>query len=179
MTDFDRDRIDEAIDRVAARMTRVDDDAELAARIMTSLPERSGWWLHWLMPRLAITAAVAIGVSLVVLRTFDEGSTDVLRTERPSAPAVARSSIVERPSNDRRTIVEPPLIVRRTIVEPPSNAHQTIEVPDFDRSLPSIDAVEALSLGSIAYEPLPEDALSLPSLQIADLPLTAESFSPR
>jgi hypothetical protein len=176
------DRIDEAIDSVAARMTHVTEDAALASRIAEALPERSGWSLGWLMPRLAIMAAIAIGTSLVVLRMLDDGSTSVPRVEQPSAPTVARSSIAERPSIDRRATVAPPAVVRRTIPEVSSSDRTptTIDVPDFDRSLRALDAASVLTLESLAPVTLPEDApLTLSPLAIADLPLTAEVISPR
>jgi hypothetical protein len=175
-----RDVLDEAIDATAARMTAVAADDELARRIVTSLPERSGWSRYWLMPRLAITAALAIATTFVVLRMFDDRSTAVLRTEVVSAPAATPSPIVEPPAIVRRTNVEPPAIVRRTIAEPPLNDRRAVDVPDFDRSLPAIAAVAALEFDSLAPVSLPEDApLTLAPLAIADLPLTAEPISPR
>jgi hypothetical protein len=171
MTD---DHLDRAIDAVAARLTRVEQDDAFAQRIVNALPERSP--TYWWAPRLAFTAALAIGVSLVVLRTFDERSTDVLRTENPSAPMAAYPAAAAN-----RTAVELELIVRRTIVEPPQNDRRTtVDVPDFDRSLEAIDALGALSLASVAPSVLPEDApLTLPPLAIEELPLTAETISPR
>ena len=170
------DRVDDAIDQVAARMTRVDDDAELAARIIASLPERSGWSLGWLLPRLAITAAVGLAAATVVLRTFDDRSTTVLRTFEGRSTDVQLA--VAAPEN--RTSVEPPLIVRRTIVEPSSNDRRTIGAPDHERSLPSLGTVAMLPFDSLAPASLPEDApLTLKPLEIADLPLTADIFSPR
>ncbi len=169
----EHDHLDAAIDAVAARLTHIEDNPALASRIVSALPERSAWSLHWLMPRLAITAALAVATTIVVLRTFDEGSTEVLRTEVVSSP------IVELPAPIARTVAEPSQIVRRTIVERPQNERRTIEVPDFERSLPSIAAARSLELDSLAPVSLPEDApLTLEPLAIADLPLTAE-FSPR
>ena len=172
-----RDRLDESIDAVAARMTRVTEDATLASRIADALPERSRWTFSWLAPRLAITAALAIGVSLVVLRTFDDRSTDVLRTEVTSSPSATQPVTLIAP--EQRTRVEPPLIVRRTIAEPSSNDRRTIDAPDFDRSLPALETASALAFDSLAPVSLPEDApLTLKPLEIADLPLTADIFSP-
>ncbi len=167
-----RDRLDDAIDRIAARMTNVEDDAALAGRIVAALPERSARSWRWLMPRLAVGTFAALTVA-VVLRPFYDGSTDVLRTEGANVPL----AIAEPASNDRRTIVEPPVIVRRTPVEHPSNDRRTIS--DHEFSLPSIPAPEALIVDSMAPEALAgADALELASLVIADLPLTAE-FPPR
>ena len=96
-----RDHLDEAIDHVATHLIRVEDNEGLSTRILSSLPDRSPWSLHSWMPRLAMTAAIGIGVTLVVLRTFDDGSTDVLRTENASAPFVEFRSNCrsEPPSN--------------------------------------------------------------------------------
>lgn len=173
-----RDYLDEAIDQVATRLVRVEDDDRLSTRILESLPDRSPWILRSWIPRLAVTAVLAIGVSLVVLRPFDGGSTDVLRSAVLSSPTVqlvARAAVAEH-----RTDVEPPQIVRRTIVERPQNDRRTIDAPDFERSLQAIEAVAALSVVSLAPVSLPEDApLTLEPLAIADLPLTAEFISPR
>jgi hypothetical protein len=79
-----------------------------------------------------------------------------------------------------RTNIELAQIVRRTTGERSENDRRTIDVPDHERSLPSIAVVAALQLGSLAPVNLPEDApLTLVPLAIADLPLTAESISPR
>ena len=169
------DHLDRAIDAVAARLTRVEQDDAFAQRIVNALPERSP--MHWWAPRLAFTAAIVIGVSLGVLRMFDERSTDVLRTAVVSSPAMQLPAAAP----EHRTNVEPAFLVRRTIVERPQNDRRTtVDVPDFDRSLQAIEALGALSLASVAPSVLPEDApLTLPPLAIEELPLTAETISPR
>ena len=170
------DRLDAAIDAIAARLTEVTDNDGFALQIANALPERSMWLGFGWTSRLgmvAIALAVTVGV---VLRTSDDRSTKVLRTEVPSSPTVARGTIVERPPRDRGTIVETPLIVRRTAAEPPSNDRRTADVPDFDRSLPALEAASMLTLESLAPVTLAEDApLTVLPLAIADLPLTAEN----
>jgi hypothetical protein len=166
------DGLDEAIDQVAMRLTRVVDDETLAPRIVASLPERSPWSLHWLMPRLALTAAIGMAVALGVLRTFDDRSTGVLRTESAGAPFVELRAAVER------TPVEPELIVRRTIVERSQNVRRT--TADFERSLAAIPAPAALSLGAVVPRELPaQGVLLVEPLAIPSLPLTAETDFPR
>ena len=168
------DRLDEAIDQVAKRLTSVAEDDTLAARIANALPERSTWLLRSWIPRLAITAGLALGAIAisVVLQPFDEGSTDVLRTASASAPFVELHAAVER------TPVEPELIVRRTIVERTLNVRRT--TPDHERSLAAIDAPDALALRSVAPRELASQApLEVESLEIPDLRLTSESVSPR
>ena len=167
------DRLDDAIDAVAMRMTSVTADDAFATRILAALPDRSPWTLRWLMPRLAVTAALVAAASLIVLRMFDERSTDVLRAGVINSAAVEMAAAIP----EHRTFVEPSQIVRRTTVEPPENDRRT--VVDFDRSLEAIEAPAALSLATLAPNALPEDApLTLAPLAIADLP-TAESISPR
>lgn len=173
-----RDQLDHAIDQVAARLTHVDEDDTLAARISSSLPERRGgltWLLAGWAPRLAMLVLAAFAVT-VVLRTFDGRPADVLRTFDVRSTGVQLA--VEVP--EHRTYVEPTLNERRTIVERPSNDRRTIDVPDFDRSLAAVAAprvltIELLSPASLAAE----DALAIAPLAIADLALTAESFPPR
>ncbi len=172
------DQLDQAIDHVAARLTHVTDDEGLALRIIETLPERSGWSLHWLMPRVAFTALLAVATAYVVLRPFDDRSPTVLRTENASEPTVAASPIVERPANDSRTNVEPTLFVRRTAAERSPNESRTIE--DHERSLDALEGPAALSLMTLGPSDLPsQGALIVEPLAIADLPLTAEPISPR
>jgi hypothetical protein len=170
------DRIDEAIDHVASRLTHVDDDPALAAHIVSILPARSGWSLHWLLPRLAITTAVAGAVALIVLRSFDDGSTEVLRTDNARAPIVelARAITAQAPGT---AIVEPELNVRRTTVAPSLNVGRT---EDHEFSLVAIATPESLGLGSITPHDLPaEDALAIAPLALTDLPSMDEPRFPR
>ena len=170
-----RDQLDQAIDQVAAQLTRVEHDDVLSQRILASLPDRSPWLWHSWIPRLALTAMLAIAAAYAVLRpfdersttvlqTFDERSTTVLRTENADLPVVelrvaASQTIVERSWNDRRTTVEPPSNDRGTAV-------------DFERSLAAIAALSALTLTPVATSDLPaESGLVVEPLAIADLPL--------
>jgi hypothetical protein len=170
-----RDHLDDAIDHVAARLVHAADDATLSTRIVAALPERSGWRLSWLMPRLAVTAALAIGASLVVLRTFDDRSTNVLETfdGRSTDVQLAVAVPEHRPT-------EPAASARRTIGESSSDDRRTVDRPDFERSLPALEGAGLLTFGALAPLTLPEDALlTLEPLAISDLPLTAETISPR
>ena len=179
-----RDRLDDAIDSVAARLTRVDDNDALASQIIKALPERPAWSLHWLMPRLAITAILALAAAAVVLRPFSDRSPTVLRTENARLPVVelragASRPIVERSWTDRRTTVERSWNDRRTIVERPSNDRRTLDVPDHERSLEAIEALSSLTLTPVTPRDLPgEGTLIVAPLAIADLPLAPESISP-
>ena len=178
-----RDRMDDAIDQVATRMTRADDnDAALAARIVASLPERVTWF-DWLSqswaPRLALIAIVVTAGWLVTRRdtsSLVKPEDRVARVE-PMAPVVAPASPVENPEP-----LEPLAPVEPNPMEPlePLEPLEPVEPRDHEYSLPAITAVAALSLDSLSSERLPEDApLTVAPLAIADLPLTAETISPR
>lgn len=171
---MNREHLDEAIDRVAARLTHVDDDPAFASRIVAALPERSAWLPYGWVSRFALGAlaalTLAVGTAVVVLRPFHEGSTIVLRTENARTPIVglARTVSVEAPGTP---IVERLQDRRRTNVE------RTTKPLDFERSLLALPAPEALGVGSLAPDSLPvEDALAIAPLAVADLPLTAEFF---
>ncbi len=159
--------LDDAIDRVAARLTHVDDVPVLAARIANALPERSsGWAIGWVVAGLASLALIA------VLRQFDEGSTVVLRTGNASValtPSVAAA--LPTPAG---TTVEPQ-IARRTFLEPSLNPRRTDDYVDHEFALPALAPAEALSMTSLNTDELPaEDALTIDPLGVAELPLSAD-----
>jgi hypothetical protein len=154
--------LDDAIHWVASRMTRVEEDAQFAQRIVSALPER-GRSLRWMVaPALA-----SLAIAVLVLRTFDGGSTQVLRTEKIAStsvpPSVVASAVVE-PSQNRTSVVERSPNRRRTFVEPSR--------VDHDRALPPLAAVAALSVDSVEPSSLPDEApLVIAPLAIADLAL--------
>jgi len=171
---MNREHLDDAIDRVAARLTHVDDDPAFASRIVAALPERSAWLPYGWVSRFGLGAlaafAIAVGTTLVVLRPFNESSTIVLHTENARMPIVelARIVTVEAPGTP---IVEPLQNRRR------ANIERTTKPLDFERSLVALPAPAALGVGSLAPDSLPvEDALAIAPLAVADLPLTAGFF---
>ena len=164
----DRAHLDEAIDIVARRRIRVDDDSRLAAQSVASLPERRHW-LAGLTWRLAAIAAL-VGASALVLQRSNEGSTEVLRTREQvlsAANAAPFAGLVlgVAPHPALRT-----QIVRSTFVEPPSDLRRTPF--DHERALSSLD------LAPLAEDALPDDGfLSVEPLSIDDLPLASELLS--
>lgn len=153
-----KDHIDQAIDTVAARMTAVEEDRDLALRIANALPQRSmsiGW-----VARFAWGSLATVAIIIVALRSFSGGSTKALRTE--NAVPVLAAPIVEPQPNPRRTGVNPAVVVRRTIAEPSLDDRRTNR--DHEFSLPA--------LAELA--PLEDEALDLAPLEIADLPLTSD-----
>jgi hypothetical protein len=172
-----RDHLDEAIDQVAARLTRVDENDALAAQIISALPERLSWfgWLsHSWAPRLAMIAiVVAAGI---VWGNRREVSTPIalpLASTQPVTTPIALVASVREAAPNRTMPLE--RLERLEPLEPLQPARS-----DFDRSLPAIAAMSPLELESLAPVSLPEDApLTLAPLTIADLPLAAETISPR
>ena len=167
----ERDHRDDAIDHVAKRMTHVDDDEQFTARIVASLPERSNWfgWLtHSWAPGLAMIAIVVGAVALWNVRHTTEVA--------PASQPIAGVQLMQPQAQFAAAIEPAPLEPVRTKPLEPWNPG-TVE-PFV--GLPSIAAPNALAMNDVAPKALPsEDALSLPSLVIADLPLTGESFSER
>jgi len=161
----DRDRLDEAIDIVARRLTRVAEDDRFAARIAASLPERRHWFVTGWPPRFAALAGLMLVVtSAIVVHRSDDGGTRVLDSDRvvhlaEFVPGAAPHSALQGG------------LVRRTVRARPVDDRRT--GADHERSL------SALSLSTLAAEPLVEDGLlSLESLSIADLGLESEFLSP-
>jgi hypothetical protein len=163
-----KDQLDQAIDAVAAQLTSVPHDDGLADRIVRSLPERRRgfWWL--LGPAVATIAVLVVGFA-IVLRTFDDRSTGVPRTERTSSPSQAPSVVASAASElspNRTPVVERPQNRRRTVVEPER------ALADHERSLPAIEAVAALSVDSLVPVAMPAEApMVIEPLAIADLAL--------
>ena len=172
-----RDQLDEAIDRVAARMTQVDDNDALASQIVNALPERSigfGWLFRSWAPGLAMIAVVIAAGIVWSNRGTPESSP--IASPIAGAPNTEVTPLVAsvREAEPNRTLPLEP-------VEPLEPLELSLEPSktDFEHSLPSIAAVASLELEVIAPATLPEDApLTLAPLAIADLPM-AENISPR
>jgi hypothetical protein len=171
------DRLDTAIDQVSARMVQVRDDEDLALRIASALPERHTWlgWLsHSWAPRLAMIAMV-VAAGLV---WGNHGQIENAPIEPPLASVQPTTALAPLVASVRDA--EPNRTMPLKHLEPMEPMEPMEFVNDFERSLDAIAAPDALVLQSLAPPSLPEDApLTLEPLVIADLPLTAETFSPR
>lgn len=164
-------RLDAAIDHVAARMVAVLDDDEMTVRIVSALPERTSG-LRWLVPQLAAIGAIVLAAL-------------VWTTRQSTAPAV-----VALPSSEVVPIIElasavaarEPGTVRTMPLEPLQRPEpmERREVPsgDHERALPALEAFSRLSVveAQTSDIALPE-AIGLAAIEIADLKLTAESFT--
>ena len=162
------DRLDSAIDQVAARIVQVRDDEELALRIAGALPERSSHF-RWLLPQLAAVAAFAIAA--MVWTTRDTATPSLL-------PLTAVVAVMAVPNSV--AAVPPGTASKAKPSEPVRPLDSLPREGDFDRSLAPIEAMNALVVSDLEAQELPAASpLVLPPIAIADLPLTAESFSPR
>jgi hypothetical protein len=169
-----RDRLDESIDHVASRMTRVEQNDAFASQIINALPERVtwfGWLTHSWAPRLAMIAVViAAGILWSNRGSHESSSGPSPIAGQPIAAFTPLVASVREAAPNRTMPLE-----RVERLEP-----MELSNVDFDRSLPAIVAMNALQLDSLAPVSLPEDAaLTLLPLAIEDLPLTAETISPR
>ena len=185
----DRDQLDDAIDHLVARMVRVEEDDTLASRIVSALPERNTWfgWLsHSWAPRLAMIAMV-VAAGLVWGNRGQLENTPIEPPLASAQPTTALAPLVAsvREAEPNRTMRSESAFARHNSSELRRDKRlEPVEpmelVSDFERSLDAIAAPDALVLQSLAPPSLPEDApLTLEPLVIADLPLTAETFSPR
>lgn len=151
------------VDVVAKQLVDVQEDAELAARIASALPERRSRFF-WLIPQLGAVAALV--VAAVVWSNH----------EAPAPPLATIAMVPLRAAVDAvepfRPIESLPL-VRIEPLEP-------LEPSDHERSLPAIEAPGVLAMSDLAPRDLPVvEALTLQPLEIGELPLTGESFPPR
>lgn len=163
--------LNSAIDQVAERMVAVPDDPEMVARIVNALPERSSR-LGWLIPGFAAISALVIAAIVWSLREHP-ALTPVLPSDAIAAWAMPPIVVAREPgtSRTRRTLPsEPPA--------PPAPPEPLVSSADFDRSLPPIESVTALTLtGTETTAIALPDPIGLPPIEITDLKLTAESFS--
>ena len=163
-------RLDAAIDQVAARMVAVLDDDEMALRIVGALPERTSGW-RWLIPQLA-----AIGAIVLVALAWT--------TRQSTVPAMAAL-----PFSEVAPMIE---LARAVAAREPGTAIGTMPLErvehlerlerllerDHERALPALEAISILSVADAETSDIAlPAALGLASIEIADLKLTAESFT--
>jgi hypothetical protein len=165
--------LDAAIDAVSKRLVDVPADADLAMRIVQSLPDRHSR-ARWLVPQLA--AASAIVIALVVWNTREQASLPL-----PVLPSIAVNGFgapaaIEPLSPGTHANPEPVRTQPLVLVEPV----EPLEPPrgDFERALPAVGELSRLEISDIAPGELPAaGALTLPSIDIGVLPLTADALA--
>lgn len=199
MNDPTRDPLDQAIDRVAARLVSVDhdepfdspigrasrplaglaQDRAIVERIVARLPERSGagGWLRVLVPQAAIATALIIAALVWTTRNREQVVGDPV-----AAPSVADASAAAR------EVPAAPAPVGA--VAAPANATRgaaprvtetaMAEPADHERSLAPVEAPIPLEIVSLASPSLPDEAfVVLAPIVLTELPLSGEPNSPR
>ncbi len=161
--------LDAAIDQVTARLVRVREDDEFAARVVRALPERSSR-LGWLVPQVAAVTALAIAAGVWMLRDTSPPSVSPLPAEAVAVMGGPNMVVAVAPGTALRTR---PL----ELLEPLETLEPLDDGSDHERSLPAIEAVTALVVSDLLLSELPATpALALEPIAIVDLPLTAETF---
>ena len=173
----ERDRLDEIIDRSAARLVAVEPDAGLVERIVHQLPERETparrVMLTWL-PQCAAVAAVIVAIVIWNRERPDSDATNIPQTG-PWAFVLLPASI----DAVEPTVTASPQVVTlgRPVARP---AMPDTGLLDHERSLAFVERPDFLALPSIGAPSLePEDALMLAPLVLTELPLSGEPSSPR
>ena len=170
-----QDRLDTAIDHVAARMVAVPVDEEMVLRIVSALPERSSRW-RWLLPQLAAIGALAIGALVWTTRTPQSSATTPLVSSSLNLMAGLASVVAADGTEAEIAASARPLALREglELLEPWRNGS------DHERSLAPIEAAAALVVPPIVQTEIPAtELLTIAPIDIGELPMTAESFSQR
>ena len=179
MSDPMRDELDQAIDRVAARLVSVDHDAAMVERIVTRLPERSraGGWLRVLVPQAAVGAALIVAALVWTTRDGEQVVGDLA-----PAPAVARAGTApdEVPAMPALPVTaSAPVHATRMAARRATPAAPALPV-DHEFSLAPVEAPKPLEVVSLASPSLPEEAfVVLAPIVLTELPLSGESNSPQ
>lgn len=166
-----KDPIDTTIDQVATRMVQVSEDANLTERIVAALPERTSRF-SWLIPQFAVITAFAIAA--VVWTTRETPAPTLLPSSDVAGLAGMPNTVAAMAPGTVAPGTFAPGTAFRTPPLEPLEPVEPLERLDHERSLPAL-TVSDLSPGELPATP----ALMLAPIEIADLPMTAESFSPR
>lgn len=198
MSDPTRDPLDQAIDRVAARLVSVDhdpfdsptgrasrrsdglaQDRQMVERIVTRLPERSGvgGWLRVLAPQAALATVLIVAAWVWTTSDREQGV-----REPVAAPSVAQAGPV---ASEGSTVPSPPAGVHapRSANRLAARRATPAAAPlpaDHERSLAPVAALVPLEVVSLASPSLPEEAfVVLAPIVLTELPLSGESNSPQ
>lgn len=178
MTDPTRDPLDQAIDRLAARLVSVDHDEAMTERIVARLPERSGpgGWLRVLVPQAALAAAL-----IVAALVWSRSGREPVVADPAAVPSVAQAGVATSavsPVPAPVAGVNTPVNATRIAARRATPAATELPV-DHERSLAPVEAPTPLEVVSLASPSLPEEAfVVLAPIVLTELPLSGESISP-
>lgn len=170
MIESPRHQLDEAIDRVAAKLVAAPGDDRVLQTVIARLPDRESrsWFLK--MPVQATAAAALVLMAFLWARPSEPPALPIaLAPIAASAPPVITARMVE-PASLRPVI---------RIPDPgPRIPAGASDRPDHEFSLPPVAALEAIELGALttpAFAPVAMEALA--PLVLTDLPLASDSSS--
>jgi len=171
MIESPRHELDEAIDRVAAKMVAAPGDDRLLPNVIARLPEReaSPWFMQ--MRVQAAAAAALLLVAFLWARPLD-------RTVMPITESAERITEPAPPLVDARSAELPtPAVTEASAGKPdPQLPAVTLDRPDHEHSLAPVMALEAMVFESIAPAALePDAAVVLAPLALSELMLAGES----
>jgi len=181
MNDPTRDPLDQAIDRVAARLVSVDHDEAIVDRIVARLPERSGagGWRRVLMPQAAIATALIIAALVWTTRNREQVDGDPVATPSVADAGVAAREVPAAPASVG-AVAAPPTASRVAAPRVTEAETASVALADHERSLEPVAALVPLEVVSLASPPLLEEApVVLSPIVLNDLPLSGEPNSPR
>lgn len=193
MSESPRHGLDEAIDRVAAKMVAADADAGVLHRVLAQLPERvaTPWFLR--LPVQATAAAAIVAAALVYPRPSREFAPLESAPVAMAKPAEVRpeaavgepvlAAVPRLPTPDR---LPTPTFARATVGRPDSRLPSAApglpaaapDRPDHERSLAPVATIAALELDEIAPSAMELDATAaLEPLVLPELALVPQGDS--
>ena len=183
-----RHDLDEAIDRVAAKMVAFDDDARVLQAAITRLPDRESraWFLR--MPVQATAAAVLVLAALLWARPIDrpampmasapiQATAPPLVSARMVVPASRRADVRIPETVSLIPVPRSPIPDTRSLLRQGFGGQAPIP-EDHERSLAPVDPIEAIALSEIAAPAIELDAPALLApLVLTELALDTEGDS--
>lgn len=167
MIESPRHELDQAIDRVAAKMVAAPGTDDLLHQVIARLPERETTpWFLTMRVQLIAAAAIVVMAFLYARPASENAPVEV--------PEFAAAAPVVSPIPELRSTlpVVSPAATRQLVSGPRAVA---LDRPDHERSLAPMGAIEALELTEIAAPPLAVDAPAvLQPLVLTDLTLAPE-----
>ena len=181
MSDPARDPLDQAIDRVAARMVSVEgtNNRATAERIVARLPERSGpgGWLRVLVPQAAVAAALIVAALVWTTRNRQHVVPNPVTVPSVAAAGVAARAVPAVAATAAG--VDAPMRAAGVAARRVTPAAAPLPA-DHERSLAPVEAPKPLEVAALASPSLPVEAfVVLAPIVLTELPLSGESILPR
>ncbi len=176
MIESPRHELDDAIDRVAAKLVAAADDSRVLQQVMSRLPERTSSPWFAAMPVQLATAAALVLIAFFYPRASRESAPLELKPVAVGAPVMVP---VPPPAPRLRRGFH----LRQGFGGRVGGQAQLPRVvpdrPDHEHGLAPVEAIEAIELSSITAPSLEVDAAAAPEpLVLAELPLASDASPP-